>query len=146
MSNDTNIRSIEPASNMARVMLAALAILMFVAIFYSDTFVDKIGRWIGDEPAQALERFDILVAWLAVLSLPLLAGGILTIRNGYRSVASERFPPAGMWVIFDTPIERGSRARLRGRLLQAGGALMCLVALGFPFALWYIMHSIADAG
>lgn len=139
------METVQRASKTARVMFAALAILMFVAIIFSKRFSVWVGRWLAEAPSQTLERFDIFVGWIAVFLLPLLAGGILTYRSGCRSVASERFPPTGMWVILDTPVETGSRARFRGRLLQYGGALMCAVALGFPFALWYIVHSIADA-
>ena len=137
--------TIERASTKARVIFAAVAVLMFAAIIFSKRFFDWVGDWISEDPNQTLDRFDVFVVWIAVFSLPLLVGGVLTYKNGSSSVSSARFPPSGMWVIVDTQVETGSRAKFRGRLLQLGGALMCATAIGFPFALWYIVHSVVDA-
>lgn len=137
-----NMNTFERASNVARVVYACLIILAVVAIFFSGRFFGWLGDWLAEDPDQMLERFDKFIGWLVVFSLPLAIGGIFTYRNGRRAVASERFPPVGMWVVVDTPIERGARAKMRGRLLQLAALLMCAVALGFPFSLWYIVHSI----
>ena len=136
---------IDPPSTKARVVVAVLVILMFIAILFSEAVFDRVGDWIAEDPDQTLKRFDVFIVCIAVLSMPLLLGGALTFRSGSRSVAAERYPPAGMWLIVKTPVVTGPRAKRRGRKLQVAGVLMCALAIGFPLALWRIIHVVAGA-
>ena len=136
---------VEPANPLARVVFAVLIVLLGVGIFASDAYFERIGEWISEDPNLALERVELFIAWIAVASLPLLIAGVLVFRTGLRSVASKRFPPRGMWVLVDTPVVTGSKARWRGRGMLVGAILMCGIAIGLPAGLWYIIHSIADS-
>ena len=135
---------VQRASKMARVLFAVLAILLLIATLFSSRFFDWAGRWLAEEPSQTLQRFDVFIGWIFIFSLPILVGGFIMYMNGRRSVTSERFPPVGMCVLVDTPVETGSRAKLRGRFLQLAGFLICVVAVGFPVALWFVVRSIAE--
>jgi len=120
-------------------------LLLLVGVLSSGLLFARLGGWLIEDPDRVLERIDVLLVWLAVLSLPLLVAGILTCRSGLRSIATERFPPRGMWLILDTPIETGPRARFRGRMLALFGILMVVLAIAVPAALWHIVHSIIAA-
>lgn len=141
-SNESNA-AVEPAKNEARIGFAVLVVLLMTVVLFSQRFFDKAGAWISEDPQQALKRFDIFVTWIGIMSIPLLIAAVFTFRSGYRSVMSKRYPPTGMWLIVDTPIQQGDRAVLRGRMMQTAGVLMGLIAVGFPIALWWIVHSIA---
>lgn len=140
--NDQPTEEVAPASTYARIGFAILIVLMLGAILFSERFFGAIGTWISEDPEKALERFDQFVAWIGVMSLPLLIAGVFTFRSGFRSVQSGRYPPEGMWLIVKTPIQHGARAVVRGRMMQAAGVLMGIIAIGFPIALWRIVHSI----
>lgn len=134
--------TIEPASRIAQIAVAAFALLLIALALSINPLLDRLGTWATEDPQRALERVETLVAWLAVISLPLLVAGVFTCRSGLRSIAAERFPPPGMWLIVDTRIETGSRARFRGRMLVLGGVVMSVTAVSVPAVLWYIVRSI----
>ena len=145
MSTSGTSIDVEPANPLARVVFAALIVLLGVAVFASDAYFERISEWISADPDLALERVEQFIAWVAVASLPLLIAGVLIFRTGLRSVTSERFPPRGMWVLVDTPVVTGRKARWRGRMMLVGAILMCGIAIVLPAGLWYIIHSIADS-
>ncbi len=134
---------IAPASNKARILMLATIVVLGLGVFFREQLFGWIGPWLTEDPDLTLQRFDMLMVGLAACSLPLAGAGAFTIRTGVRAVNSQRFPPEGMWLVANTKIERGRPAVRRGFLMQVGGVLMILVAIGFPIALWYIVHSIA---
>ena len=144
MPDPENKAAVEPASTKARIITAVLLVIMGIAVFFAERLFDTAGAWIAEDPEKALERFNIFIILVAAMSVPLLVVGILSIHNGARTLATNRFPPPGMWVLVDTPIESGAKARRQGRLFQVGGILLCVIAVGFPIALWSIVHSIAS--
>ena len=119
--------------------------LFIFAAIGSDPFFERIGEWLAEDPDLALERVEEFIAWVAVASLPLLIIGVFVFRTGLRSIVSERFPPRGMWVIVDTPVVSGTRAKWRGRMMLVAALLIVAVAIGLPGGLWYIIHSVAEA-
>lgn len=146
MANEAErAETIAPASPMARVLFAAVVVVLLTAAFVGSRFLGKLNDWLVQDLDTAIQRFETLIAWLAALSLPVLIAGLFAIRSGWRSATSERFPPRGMWVLVDTPVETGARARFRGRMLIVGGFLMCAAAIGLPIVLWYIAHSVVGA-
>lgn len=134
---------IEPAKPLARISCVVLVVLLVAVAFASDAFFERAGEWIAGEPDLALERVERFIAWVAVASLPLLIAGVLTFRSGLLTLSSERFPPYGMWLVVDTPVVTGSRAKWRGRMMLVGALLMMAIAISLPAGLWYIIHSIA---
>ena len=136
---------IEPANPVARVAFAAIIVLFFLAAMGSDPFFERVGEWLSEDPDLALERVEEFIAWVAVASLPLLIIGVFVFRTGLRSIASERFPPRGMWVLVDTPVILGTRAKWRGRMMLLAALLIGAIAIGLPAGLWYIIHSITPA-
>lgn len=124
-------------------MLVLLVALLFAAILAGRPLFGSLDEWIAADPDRAFERVERLILGLAVMSVPLLIMGIVSLRLGRRAVDTGRFPPAGMPVVVDTPICRGGIARRRGRLVQIVGILIALIAVGFPSALWLILHRVA---
>ena len=145
MSTSETSSDVEPANPLARIVFVVLIVLLGVGVFASDAYFERVGEWISEDPDLALERVEQFIAWIAVASLPLLIAGVLVFRTGLRSVTSARFPPRGMWVLVDTPVVTGSKARWRGRMMMVGAVLMCGIAIGLPAGLWYIIHSVADS-
>ena len=136
---------IEPANPIARIAFAAIIVLFVLAAIASDPFFERVGEWLSEDPDLALARIEEFIAWVAVASLPLLIIGVFVFRTGLRSIASERFPPHGMWVLVDTPVISGTRAKWRGRMMLVAAVLIAAVAIGLPAGLWYIIHSIAES-
>lgn len=136
---------IEPANPIARIAFAAIIVLFILAAIGSDAFFERIGEWLSEDPDLALERVEEFIAWVAVASLPLLIIGVFVFRTGLKSIASERFPPQGMWVLVDTPVISGTRAKWRGRMMLVAAVLIAAVAIGLPAGLWYIIHSVAES-
>ena len=145
MSTADPSSDVEPASPLARVVFAVLIVLLGVGVFASDAYFEQIGEWISEDPDLALARVEQFIAWIAVASLPLLIAGVLVFRTGLRSVTTARFPSSGMWVLVDTPVVIGSKAKWRGRMMMVAAVLMCGIAIGLPAGLWYIIHSVADS-
>ena len=138
-------QEIQPANHYARIALVVVAVAFILVAAIGAPYLERLNEWIGDEPDKALERVDTMIAWLAVLSIPLLFVSVFTCRSGLRALASERFPPRGMWVVVDTPVVTGRTARFRGRMMFFAGLLMGIIAVGFPVALWYVIHSVAES-
>lgn len=134
----------EPASPLARAAFAVIVVLFVIAALGSEPFFERIGEWLAEDPDLALERVETFIAWIAVLSLPLLIGGVFVFRSGLNSIRTERFPPRGMWVLVDTRVVTGSRAVWRGRMLIVAALLLAACAIGLPAGLWYIIHAVAD--
>ncbi len=78
------------------------------------------------EPERALH---VIVWSLIVLFLGVIPIGLYIIRLGSKIAEEERIPPLGMKVIKDTEVVIGKTARRRGRILQACGLLIIVVAL-----------------
>ena len=136
---------IEPANPIARIAFGAIIVLFIFAAIASDPFFERIGEWLSEDPDLALERVEEFIAWVAVASLPLLIIGVFVFRTGLRSIASERFPPQGMWVLVDTPVISGTRAKWRGRMMLVAAVLIAGIAIGLPAGLWYIIHTVAGS-
>ena len=136
---------IEPANQTARIAFAAIIVLFILAAFGSDPFFERVGEWLSEDPDLAVERVEEFIAWVAVASLPLLIIGVFVFRTGLRSIASARFPPHGMWVLVDTRVITGNRAKWRGRGMLVAALLIVGIAIGLPAGLWYIIHSITPS-
>lgn len=118
---------------------------MLIAMIIGKPLFDSMGDWIGEDPEIAFERVELLILGMAIVSVPILVVGMMTVYHGSKTMDTERFPPAGMLVIADTPILRGREARRRGRVFQIGGVLICIIAIGFPLAFWLIIRRLAES-
>ncbi len=134
---------LERASAPARVAFAFVAALLFAVMLASKPLFGAIEEWIGADPDRAFERVEMMIFGLALVSVPFLILGMVNLHFARRSIDTERFPPEGMPVIVDTPIVRGSKAVSRGRAMRVGGVLICIIAIGFPLALWLIVQRMA---
>ena len=131
---------IQRASTAARIGMVALGAALLLAVYLGETYAGALRDWVGADPEKVYERVLLLVLLVAVFSVPMLAVGMLYVYHGARAVASERFPPAGMAVIADTPVRHGDDARRKGRRLQIGGVTFCIVAIGFPTVLYILVR------
>jgi hypothetical protein len=129
----SEIHKADPATRRQAIVLIVLAFLagsgLMVAFEYHrievrDWFVAVL-LTPGRRPLGAI----LLVG---ALTVPLVAPAFHFVRLGTRIVQAKRFPPEDQKVIRDTPIVRGCAAVRRGRLLQAlgGGLLVLAVGLG----------------
>lgn len=105
------------------IVLAAtvLTVLGFLAL------EALIARSVREEAPQMLLA---ALQWSSLFVLLGVAGfGLYVWRLGTRIHRFERFPPPGMTVIRDTVVLQGAAARRRGRLVQAIGAVLVVLAL-----------------
>lgn len=139
------IEEFQKTSTGARIGFGVLATALFVAMIFGRPLYDSMGDWIGEDLELAFERVELLILGMAIVNVAILAVGTMTIYQGSKTMDSDRFPPVGMLVIADTPIIRGREARRRGRMLQLGGVLVCIIAIGFPLVFWLIIRRLAES-
>ena len=135
---------LQQASRGAQIGVVVLFALIAAATLFAGEYSDRVGDWLAEDPAALPEKIELFMLGISVLSVPLLAVGIMYIYYGSSAVDSERFPPNGMQVIKDTPITRGADARSSGRRMQVGGVLLSVIAIGFPVTLYVILRRLVE--
>ena len=130
------MEEIQPANSKARVAVLAIVVagvaLGSGALFLTQSQQARLLTWFVQNPSRL--ELSILGGTVVLILLPIVLFATWTWRFGSRVLAEERFPPQGARVTRDTVIQRGTQARLRGRLFQmlavmllaAGGALLFL--------------------
>lgn len=124
MRANKTVRAVVIAVGIVAALMGAAAIRWLLP--YGEQYVSK------QEPHAALRTMQILVAVLFLSVLPL---GAYVFWFGYRAVQSHQIPPPGTWVIRDTKVVEGPRARQRGQIVMALGVL--LFALGLSGAIYF---------
>ena len=137
---------IQPASQHARRRAVAV---VGIALVMGSAVIIMLNRYGPAIDRYAIEHADELIAnaWIvamacAVLLLPLILLAFSLFRTAARVVREERFPPAGMEVVRDTPIATGRAATVRARVLQVAAVVTVAAALGIPLALWLFLRSL----
>jgi hypothetical protein len=121
--------------------IVATATLAGLALLQLATPSAAIAAWITEAPGSSEARILIVIWGLtAAITGPALAAAFYLARLARQVVRDERFPPAGMRVVRDTPILRGAAARRRARVMQVVAA--GLVGVGFCFALAVLLLSV----
>lgn len=106
-----------------RAILAAVGavVLLLAAAAAAPRLIGSLGALSTRSREEAVALFAALVVPLVVLAAVV---GVDTIRRALRILHERRFPPAGMRVLRDTPVIRGTMARVLGVLLCALGATL----------------------
>lgn len=130
----------EPADPRARrtalIVVAGGTLAGIAALTLGTSSPFDVVDWVDHEPAS---RVPLLVlGMLVLLSLPLLALAAYLWALGRRIVNTQRFPPAGMRVIRDTPVLTGDAALRRGRWLQLLAVTLGLLSLALAILLWQL--------
>ncbi len=111
--------------------LVALAIGGLLTLKLTQDYLRGLELLSQDDPKQAIDR---LIVFIYFFGIAFAAGALATSAYlawaGLRVLSQQQFPPRGAWVIRDTRVVRGEKARVRGYALCAG-ALIALVA-GVP--------------
>jgi len=110
-----------------RVLLVLLAMVAIgaAAIHYAPAALHEIFRVARESPAEAERRARILMfALIGPMTLGSLIVGIDVVRTALRALETRRFPPPGARVLRDTPVIRGSRARLVAALALVLGVTL----------------------
>lgn len=126
-----------------RKLAWGIALLLIATLFSQKLFI-RFTDWVAEDPEQIEERINYLIGVIAVAFAPLFLCGYYAWKTGSVIVAAKRFPGPKMKVIFDTVIVKGQQAVLRGRLMQLVGAILWVIAIGFPIAFGYIIKSIIN--
>ncbi|GAB4537786.1 MAG: hypothetical protein Tsb0020_52250 [Haliangiales bacterium] len=133
---------IVPANRKARIAAAALFIVAIpVAIAMSSWLGEPMQLDPPDDVRAAQARVELLLTIITAMGLPMVIGAGFMCRSALRTFASGRFPPPGMWVLVDTPIVTGAKARRKGRLLILLAVLMVAVVIAIPVMLWSVAAS-----
>jgi len=90
------------------------------------------------------EAISIVVYSLVVVQfLFLVPFGLYLCFFAQRVLKSEQFPPPGQKVFKDTPIQRGTNAKLRSYILFAGGILIIVFAVIFTLVFPPLFYELA---
>lgn len=116
-------------SVLAFVVLGSAMVLLLSPS--AEAWVERYRAEIATSSADELVR-DYTILTLAVslgLAAPLAILACWFLYQSYRVYEAKRFPYPGMWLLRDTPLETGERARRRARRFLAA-AVFLLVAGG----------------
>jgi hypothetical protein len=118
-----------------------LALLMTAMVLFAVSFfffgLPRLTAWVhAGNTAAVLHKLDVVCDVLAALLLLTAAWA-----TGYarRVLRSDQFPPPGTWVLRDTPLRRGTAARMRAWGLMVVAACCALFAI-YAVALPYRLH------
>lgn len=121
--------------------MAITATAGLILLILLDEYRAALGDWLTKDPGQAASRLRMTFGSLAVLIAgPILGFSAYFWRLGGRIVTTERFPPPGMAVVRDTHVLQNGAARRRGRLIQAGAALLASAGCAIALMLWMIQN------
>lgn len=92
---------------------------------------------VADDRAEAMYRFKLVMlgAGTVVLAIAAWAGWL-----GIRVLQQGRWPLEGSFVVRDTPVRRGRRARARGILFVVLAVLFAADAIGLVLAPWLMFR------
>jgi len=121
-------------------MIVAASIVACLVSFLFDSYQDKLEEWFLSDPGRIGEKLNIIIAVMAVLSIPLLIGAAYLWRIARKIIDAQRFPPPGMPVVRDTAIVTGAKALWRGRLMQGTAIFMGVAAVSVPIGLGVMFH------
>lgn len=108
------------------IALAAVTIAGLLALALTQIYLRSLESLSQADPMQAIDKLIVFIYICGVaLAVGTLATSAYLAWAGIRVVRQDQFPWQGMWVIKDTRIVRGDKAKLRGYAL-CGGALIVL--------------------
>jgi hypothetical protein len=102
-------------------------------------FLPGILAWVGDDPASARPKVQLLLLVIGVMSVgPLFVMAVYLSRLGRHISSARRFPPPSMKVLHDTPVLVGAAADTRARIVKGLGILLAVLAIGLLITLWRV--------
>lgn len=118
--------------------------LLFLSALILRPIVDNIGVWVAADPELIGQKIPIIVSGITLAFMPLLFMGIYCWQLGRSVIHSGQFPSPGMKVLVDTPIIRGHKALMKGRVLQLVGLLLSASSIAFPIAFWFVLDRVTS--
>lgn len=90
-SKDQQIQLADPVARRKAILLVvAVAIIGSVLVYVLDSYQGKLNDWLVEDPERIRERFDLITAVMAVLSLPLIIGSVYFWRIGRSIVGTKQ--------------------------------------------------------
>ncbi len=124
------------------IMLAAMLILGWVFLQFTESYIQGLKELSQESPEQALNKSLFLLVFIAMAAgFPAVGIGAYFLYQGNQIRVAQKFPTTGSRVTIDTPIIEGPRAILRGQLLMAGGGLVIISGLALPLVAWWISEN-----
>lgn len=121
------MQTLLPDSNSRRRLAAVILILSAAfAAAYAFGLLDPERFLEGLDGETLAERIRLI---FALLFLPLLAGGLYSIRLGRRILESEQFPPPGTKVVRKAQVRKGKAAKRYGYGAVLYGLLLIAVSV-----------------
>jgi hypothetical protein len=147
-SRDVEIARADPkARRRAFWCLSAIAVLGFVSILVTSDRLSELEAMAERDPETARRQIEATVGLISLVN----AAALLPVVGyfGYLSVRvfrSGRFPPPNIWLIRDTRIVRGARARWAGTVAAVTSALFLVLAV-LPLLFWRVfLKALLGAG
>ena len=145
---DGEIARVDPeARRRAFWWFFVFAALGFACIFVTNDRLSEIEDLAGRDPEAARRQLEATVGLISLVN----AAALLPVVGyfGYLSVRvfrSGRFPPPNIWLIRDTRIVRGARARWAGTIAAVTSALFLVLAV-LPLLFWRVfLKALLGAG
>ncbi len=84
------------------------------------------------------KAISILTTALALVILLLIPPGLVMLNMARKTLLEDRFPPADAWVISDTVVHRGGRARIVAGVIIVLGLALIALSIGAAYFAYYI--------
>lgn len=135
---------VQPADPRARrsvlviIGLGSVAGLLF--IFLARQFRPELEAWVTQDPAP---RVRIIFGAMTVLTAgPVLGMAAYLWQLGQRTLRSGRYPPPGLRVTRDTPIETGRAASTIARMFKMLAVALASAAVLLGVLLWWLLFTL----
>ena len=127
----------DPGTRRRAILLVVVVAIVGAALLGYFTWArPAIEDWAAHDPRSRVRAMLILLGLITVL--PLLGVALALWRLGGRILAAGRFPLPGQRTTRATPVLTGNAALRRGRLAQAFGGVIAVLAIAFTFLLWQL--------
>ncbi len=134
---------IMPANRNARIAVALLFIIAIPAAVAITSWLDKPMKLDSPEDVRAAqERIELVLTIMTAMGLPMVIIAGFICRSALRIFAAGRYPAPGMWVLKDTPIVTGAKARTQGLVHLLMAIWLVIMAIGTPLVLWYLVATL----
>jgi uncharacterized protein YacL len=137
---------IQKADPVARKKAAAIALVFggigVLILLFGSIYESAIYEWL-DKNIQFLISHSILVfSALFIFFVPLIFFAAYLFKFSNLVVLGQRMPPKDYPVVRDTKVVVGSKAILRGRILQIFALLLVLFSVVIPISITYIFKTL----
>jgi hypothetical protein len=135
---------VQPADPQARrtamVIVGVASVAGLLLIVLARQFRPELEAWVTADPAP---RIRVIFGAMTLLTAgPVLGMAAYLWQLGQRTLRSGRYPPPGLRVTRDTPVESGRAATTIGKMFRMLAVALASAAVLLGVLLWWLLFSL----